>query len=172
MLDRLAAQEIAARLIESRGNEVVELNDEGIRELREGWFFPYRSSEPCAGSHGVIVNKASGKLFELGSAFPVERDLQFYDKGYRCHSGYLVVTNVVDAQRTLDTLQKLQVSIVELKYEHGEVWRISRRLSRAELAASLETLPHVFENVGFYFRYEILEEARESRAFEFVIREA
>lgn len=149
MLDRAAAREIAARLIDLRGYEVIELHDEGVRELRESWFFPYRCSEPCAGSHGVIVNKASGKLFELGSAFPIERDLDFYDKGYRCQSGYLVVTSVADAQRTLDTLQKLQVSTVELEYEHGEVRRTSRRISRAEVAASLDKLPHAFENVGF-----------------------
>jgi hypothetical protein len=171
MLDRAAAREIAVRRIDSRGKEGVELDDEGVRELREGWFFPYRCSEPCAGSNGVIVNKTTGKLLELGSAFPIERDLDFYDKGYHCDCGYLVVTNVADAERTLDALQKLQVSTVELKYDHGEVWRIPRRLSRAELAASLEKLPHVFENVSFYFRYETLEEARESGAFEFVIRE-
>ncbi len=171
MLDRAAAREIAARVIGSRADERIELNEDGVRELREGWFFPYQCSARLAGSHGVIVNKATGKLFELGSAYSVERDLEFYDKGYQFKSCDLVITSVANAERTVDALQKLGVATVELKYEHGEVWRISRPLTRAELETSLAKLPHVFADVALYFRYEVMEEASDSRAFEFVMRE-
>ena len=55
-----------------------------VQELREGWFFPYRArnAEPIVGSQGVVVNKQTGRLLHLGSAFPVERDLEMYERGY------------------------------------------------------------------------------------------
>jgi hypothetical protein len=120
-----------------------------------------------AGSNGVIVNKATGKVFTLGSRFPLERDLAMYDLGYQFHSYDLVVLQVHNMESTLDVLFKLRVPTVEPKYEHGTVWRIPRELSRRELASRLSTLPCVFGNIGLYFSLELLEQARSAGYFRF-----
>ncbi|MBX3192697.1 MAG: hypothetical protein KF819_37280 [Labilithrix sp.] len=60
------------------------------REIEQGWFF--RWATPRIGCNGVIVNKKTGRLFHLGSAFPVERDLALYDRGYQFKTYDLVIT--------------------------------------------------------------------------------
>lgn len=71
-----------------------------VRELREGWFFPYRAEQLMSGSQGVIVNKRTGRIFNLGSAFPVERDLVLYDRGYQSSLYDLVILAVHDLSAT------------------------------------------------------------------------
>lgn len=141
------------------------------RELAQGWFFPFRSCEPMAGSQGVIVNKQTGALFHLGSAFPVERDLELYDLGYQFESYDLTITAVKDRARTTDALAELRLTIVEPKEEHGTVWRVPRDLTKAELSKRLETLPCVFENAKLYFVAELLEKARRKGSFTFELRD-
>ena len=85
------------------------------REIREGWFFPYRSDELLLGSNGIIVNKQTGACFMLGSAYPVERDLKAYDEGFRFASYDLTITRVNDEERTLNMLLSLRISTVEPK---------------------------------------------------------
>lgn len=69
MVDRESARKIA----DSVPAPHVAIDDDGARELEQGWFFPYRAvSEPVAGSNGIVVNKKTGKVYHLGSAFPVE----------------------------------------------------------------------------------------------------
>jgi hypothetical protein len=121
MLDRAAAREIAQRKVP----DGLAIADDRVVELDGGWFFPYRTtSGRMAGSQGVVVNKTTGKLFPLGSAFPVERDLILYDKGYQSDQYDLVVRAIADMERTLDVLEYLGIAIVEPKDEHGAVWRI------------------------------------------------
>jgi hypothetical protein len=166
VLSQAAARELAARARGTPPN--LEIDDSRTRELRTGWFFPYRSTggSPVLGTNGLVVNKSTGSIFYLGSAFPVERDLVLYDKGYQFAHYDLVITTIADMERTLDTLEKLELSTVEPMYEHGVVWRIPRLLTRAEIRACLERLPHVFGGVHLYFRADVLEEARGNGWFE------
>jgi hypothetical protein len=166
MVNQAAARELAARDVPAG----LEIDAEHARELREGWFFPYRASDPHRmplGTKGIIVNKKTGATFGLGSAFPIERDLALYDRGYQFNRYDLVVTRIVDLERTLDTLQELEISVVEPKYEYGTVWRIPRRLMRTELRLALATLPHVFGSLPLYFRAEALEKARREGLFQY-----
>jgi hypothetical protein len=166
MLDRAAAREIAQRKVP----DGLAIADDRVVELDAGWFFPYRTtSGPMAGSQGVIVNKTTGKLFHLGSAFSVERDLVLYDKGYQSDQYDLVVRAIADMERTLDVLEYLGISIVEPKYEHGAVWRIPRPLTRVELRTRLGRLPCVFDDLTLYFKIERLELARAEKTFEFEV---
>jgi hypothetical protein len=104
MLDQSAARELAQRDVP----EGLAIDDSSGHELKHGWFFPYRSvSEPCAGSNGVIVNKATGKLFHLGSAFPAERDLELYDRGYQFERYDLVVLEVRDLHAAVEAFLKV-----------------------------------------------------------------
>ncbi len=166
MIDRATARELASRGL-PRGLEV---DDTRAQEIQSGWFFPYRPADHARvpiGTQGVIVNKETGATFGLGSAFPVERDLALYDKGYQFHYYDLVVTGIADMERTLDTLQGLEISTVEPTYEHRTVWRIPRPLSREELRSRVAKLPWVFGRLHLYFRAEVLEEARRNRFFQF-----
>jgi hypothetical protein len=68
-------------LDESQARERVNLSPLNGLNVRigmatEGWYFPLRWTRLMAGCNGVIVNKETSKLFALGSAFPVERDLR------------------------------------------------------------------------------------------------
>jgi len=167
MLSQAAALELAVRAKDTPPN--LKIDDSRARELRTGWFFPYRSTtgSPVLGTNGLVVNKTTGSIFYLGSAFPVERDLTLYDKGYQFAVYDLVITMIADMEPTLDTLEKLELSIVEPTYEHGVVWRIPRPLTRAEIRARLSRLPHVFGAVNLYFRADVLEEARAGGSFGF-----
>ena len=144
---------------------------DAVQELREGWFFPLLSNELMAGCNGVIVNKQTGKLFHLGSAFPLERDLELYDRGYQFELYDLVILEVHDREQTRHALGMLGLSVVEPQYEHGVVWRIPRDMTNAELAQKLEQLPCIFSATHLYFKAEQLEQARRDQWFTFETRE-
>ncbi len=166
MVDRATARELAARAVPAG----LAIDDGHARELREGWFFPYRASDPHShplGANGVIVNKKTGATFGLGSPFPTERALALYDRGYQCYRYDLVVTRIVDLERTLDTLQELDISMVEPPYEYGTVWQIPRLLVRTELRSALATLPRVFGSLPLYFRADVLEKAKREGCFQY-----
>jgi hypothetical protein len=166
--DQHAALEIASREIP----QGLVIDDKHVRESQCGWFFPYRSSgEPVVGSNGVVVNKRTGKTLQLGSAYPIERDLNLYDLGYQFDRYDLVVTAVTDTDKTINTLEQLAISVVEPTYEHGTVWRIPRCLTSDELREKLRHLPTVFGDLSLYFHLEALEHARASRTFEFELFE-
>jgi hypothetical protein len=157
----------APMLNEARARPLAEatLNHPGLslgapRELHDGWFFPYRSDQPLAGSNGIIVNKNTGRVFHLGSAFPVERDLALYDLGYQFDRYDLVILQVNKMKETISALVRLGLQVVEITYEHGQVWRIPRSMKTADLQTRLEKLPCVFPAQGLYFKLEVLEEAR------------
>ena len=176
MIDRATALDLA-------GSEVpdgFQVDTTGIRELHTGWFLPFYDPKcdpedihtfTFGGPSGVIVNKQTGARLILGSAFPLERDLALYDKGYQFHHYDLVITRIVDMRQTLDTLQALRMSVAEPTYKHGTVWRIPRPLTRAELQASLRQLPHVFGGISLWFCAEALEAAREKESFQFELLE-
>jgi hypothetical protein len=141
------------------------------RELREGWYFPFLSDVLTAGCNGVVVNKRTGKLFHLGSAFPVERDLELYDRGYQFDSYDLVILDVHDRKQTLHALGRLHVSVLEPRTEHGTVWQVPRKMTNEELSKKLDHLPCTLPAIGLYFEAELLERARLARWFTFETRE-
>jgi hypothetical protein len=164
MLDRESALQIALGDLDLRCT----IDDAGVAELREGWYFPNNARVGgIGGSHGVIVNKATGKIFRLGSAFPPERDLYFYDRGFQFDLYDLVIVEVDNVEATLDSLVALGLKFVQPTYEHGSVWRVPRTPQRSELAACISRLPYVFGEVSLYFGVEVLEEARTAGHFRF-----
>lgn len=160
MIDEEDARKLAGAVITQAG---IELGP--VRELQDGWFFPYRTE--LVGSQGVIVNKRTGHTFELGSAFPAERDLKLYDRGWQSTHYDLVILKIADLRETRRVIEKLPLSVVEPTYEHGQVWRIPRTLTARERRDRLEKLPCLFPAVPLYFHFELLEEAREARWFTF-----
>ena len=145
------------------------VREEDAQELSNGWYFPWYlpGGETLVGSHGVIVNKKSGRCFSLGSAFSVDRDLRAYEAGYESLNYDIKLTEVHDRHLTLDFLEELGITVVEPELAHGTVWRIPRRLSREELDKLLEELPRTFCNVMVYFRIETIERVRADGCCEF-----
>ncbi len=170
MIDLQAALVLAAT---AASGETHQLDSARVSETKTGWFVPFHNhgDDQVGGAKGLVVNKHTGSIMWLGSAFTVERDLALYDKGYQFDHYDLVVTRIRDSQRTLDALLELRLSIAEPTYQHGTVWRIPRDPTREELAVRLRALPHVFPRVKLYFVAEALERAREQRVFEFDLLE-
>lgn len=141
------------------------------RELVEGWYFPFHPLEEGVdlGPQGLIVNKRSGEVFHLGSAFSVSRDLKLYDAGFQAKAYDLVIFKVRRLRKALRFLEELRITIVEPEFAHGRVWRIPRELKRDELKVRLADLPCVFPQQGLYFKFELVLEMRESRCCDFLI---
>lgn len=166
MLDETTAREAASASPMLRDG----ISLGSARESREGWYFPFVSNE-AAGCNGVIVNKRSGKLFHLGSAFPAERDLALYDQGYQFERYDLVISAVRDREQTLARLRALHLQVVEPNEEDGVVWKIPREMTNAELSRMLDRLPCVVPAISLYFVAEALESALRARWFTFETRE-
>lgn len=160
MIDELAARKLAEGALEQ---DDIGLGDS--RELQEGWFFPYRTAR--VGCNGVIVSKRTGRLFHLGSAFPIERDIALYEAGYQSEQYDLVILAIHDLEATRRVVGKLPLQVVEPTYEHGQVWRVPKTMTDLERWKRLEKLPCIFPALRLYFHLEALEEARRERWFEF-----
>jgi hypothetical protein len=139
------------------------------RELREGWFFSLRTAR--IGGNGLIVNKKTGRVLHLGTGFPIERDLELYDRGYQFWRYDLVILAVHDVKATRSAIARLDLKVVTPTYEHGQVWRVPRSMTDLEIRSRLETLPCIFPAALLYFRLEVLEEAKRERWFDFVALE-
>jgi hypothetical protein len=62
----------------------------------------------------------------------VERDLQMYDRGMDADRHDLVILQITDLDATVAFLQRLELSVVELSYGQGTVWR-PPRLQRSQM---------------------------------------
>jgi hypothetical protein len=133
-----------------------------VTELAKGWYFAWEY-DGSVGSHGLAVNKETGRVFVFGSAFPVERDLRMYDRGMDAERHDVVILEVANLKKTLAMLRRLAPTVVRFSYEHGTVWRIPRRLSEDELRARLTKLPAIFPDMPLYFDFEAVDKARSSR---------
>lgn len=164
MIDQTRARELAEKALPE---DDVALGP--ARELREGWFFPFVGGT-SVGSQGVIVNKATGRPFQLGSAFPVERDLAMYDRGYQADEYDLVIVAVHDLEATVRVILKLGPTEVEVTEEGGTVWRVAKAIPAREIRRRLGRLPCMFRGMRLYLTLELLEEAKAGRWFGFEVR--
>jgi hypothetical protein len=163
MIDREEARSLAQKAVEHG----LRIDPVLATETREGWYFPYQASEDMAGSNGVIVHKRTGRALVLGSAFPVERDLQAFDEGFQFAQYDLVVLSIQDRPRTVQALADLRPMVTVPEYRDGTVWRVPRELSKREIDRRLDTLPAVFPAMNLYFKIEVLQEARKRGDFRF-----
>jgi hypothetical protein len=131
------------------------------KELQRGWYFSWQE-DGLIGSHGLAVNKETGRVFTFGSAFPIERDLRMYDRGMDAKEQDIVITAIADLEETVAILLEIEPKVTEPSYEAGTVWRIPRCLTEEEIRARLASLPAVFPDQKLYFRFEAVEAARSS----------
>jgi hypothetical protein len=156
VIDEPRARELAAATLT---NPKITLGD--ATELREGWHFSYRPAG-LIGSNGIVVNKKTGRTFQLGSGFPRERD-----RGWQSWRYDLVVLAIRDPRETQVAIERLRLTITEPTYENGQVWRIARPMTELERWSRLEKLPCIFPAVPLYFDFEVLEEVRAAGWFTF-----
>ncbi len=161
-LDRDGASKIAL----SRG-----LDPTAAVETEHGWFFPPSpGGEMTLGVKGAIVGKSDGAVLDLGSGTSLERDIHFYDKGFRSETYDLVILEVFDLPAAVALMRAIRPMLVEPTYEYGTVWRIPKDLSDEEISDRLSVLPTVFPdmhlNGGRCLEY--LEQAEERHVFNYV----
>jgi hypothetical protein len=151
-------------------NDDLVILEDNIIEKDFGWFFTFASKktgEFLFGSNGFIVDREDGRIYELGSAFSVERDLQMYELGYKFKSYNLTIISVSNFPKTIYLLHKLRMKYVTPEFEHGTVWKIPKEYSYKELTKCLLNLPITFENQAFYFELETLEKLKQSKCCKF-----
>jgi hypothetical protein len=151
-------------LSEARAREIAEEHagssglSPNVIETERGWFFGW--GEVLFGSKGLVVNKETGHVYVLGSAFSLERDLQMYDRGMDANRHDLVILEIADLDATVAFLVRLCPTVIDLSYEAGTVWRIPRPMTEDEIRAHLTNLPAIFPQIGLYFVFEAVEDAR------------
>ncbi|MBM79082.1 MAG: hypothetical protein CMJ78_00625 [Planctomycetaceae bacterium] len=138
---------------------------EHVRECPFGFYFPTdtvehqragRIEDMLIGSCGVLVDRHSGEVHELGSVFDVEYWLEAYEKNL--HLPHTVtVTKVFDRQRAADALCRLQMTYVILEEAHGDIWRIPKHYSSKDFRKAFDELPAAFDNQHLIFRLHELQ---------------
>ena len=103
------------------------------------------------GSCGVLVDRETGRVHDLGSAFGLEYWLEAYDRGLHQPMD-VVVTSVGDRQRAASALGRLQLSYVIPEFEHGETWKIPRHYNQKDYIRAFDSLPARFEAQHLIFR--------------------
>ncbi|WP_164019322.1 YrhB domain-containing protein [Pyxidicoccus trucidator] len=150
------------------------------RELPFGWYFlaqPKQYLETgnplhlLMGNGGFVVDRETGRVHEFGSAFPLERNLRMYAKGFRYQVYDLTITLVHDLKTTVRLLHGLGMSYVEPEEAYGVVWRVPQRYTESQLEQFLQHLPHTFAGHGFYFHLEVFEEMDQARCCTYELRE-
>lgn len=132
----------AAVLAQASAPERFVVDIDQVRETRCGWYFPWRfDGPPQAGSKGVIVDKQSGRVVTLGSAF-------------------LVVTAVRNERRAIDHLLRLRIKEVTPEFAHGVQWKIPKAVTAQVIESRLRQLPCKFGPIATYFAIEALEAMR------------
>lgn len=142
------------------------------RESRCGWFFPWRlEDDPAAGSKGVVVDKQTGRVVTLGSAYSLDRDLNAFDAGYRFGPAFLVVTAVRNERTAIEQLMRLRIREVTPEFAHGVQWKIPKSISVQDIKLRLGQLPCKFGPIATYFAVEALEAMKLTRDISFELEE-
>lgn len=171
----------AIEKVKSSLDEDFDIMQDAIIEKKYGWLIfaqtkdYIRTKNPIysvIGSGGTLVEKATGRCIEFGSAYSTEENLEIYERGYLKYDNWdLVVLKAKEVEKTLDYLQRLDLTYVIPEGEFGEVWRIPKKYTRQELRRKLSTLPVVFNIGSCYFRWDVLESYRQQHAFSYELKE-
>jgi hypothetical protein len=160
------------------GSECALIETETL-EKPYGWYFMYQSREyletgnhekMLVGSGGFIVEREDGRVFEFGSAFPIETWLANYEKGFKYDFYDLTILSVADPAATVDSLARLSMQYVVPEFERGTLWKIPREFTRKQLVDRLSRLPCVFQNQAFWHRVEELEQMKRSGCCKYELR--
>jgi hypothetical protein len=171
--------EEARRIAEAHAGKLV-LVEEATQERPFGWYFLAQSKafvetgehrHKLIGSGGFVVDRETGRVHEFGSAYPVERNLRAYAKGFRYSSYDLTILTVRDVRTTARLLKELRMTYVEPEEAYGVVWRIPKDYRESQLRHFLHQLPYTFSGYNFFFGVEVFEEIDEAGCCTYELRE-
>lgn len=141
------------------------VNRDTLKETDFGFYFHVTTEEYLRtgdvtdlpiGSCGVLVDRTTGDVHNLGSAFGLEYWTESYDRGLHIPMG-AVVLSVGDRQRAASALIRLQMSYVIPEVAYGETWTIPKRYNQKDFIRSFDTLPVRFESQRLIFRMHDLD---------------
>jgi len=172
----LTKSEAIARFKESLPPEEAMVEDR-IVERDYGWVLFSQSKKYLEtrdrkdmqiGSGGTLVEKATGRFIEFGSAHSTEVNLHIYEGGYLdCDNWDLLVTSVARLEEAVDLVDALRLTYVEPELVSGIVWRVPQHYSHSRVRQKLEVVPCRFHLGGAYLCWETLEAMKSSTALRF-----
>ncbi len=145
-----------------------------------GWYFLAQSlafvasgdrEQMLLGVGGFIVERADGRIFRFGSAYPAEQWIANYERGFKYERYDLAIVSASDPARALGLLERLGMTWVAPEDAHGTVWRIPRPYTRDQLRILLHALPCRFTDQAFWHRVDVFDEIDASGCCEYELRE-
>lgn len=155
----------ARRLAEGHVPDDIVVLTEHAAECEFGFYFATdsrahqkagRFGDLLIGSCGVLVDRANGKVHNLGSAFPPKYWFTAYGRHLHLPCA-VVVTKVHDQQRAAEALLRLQMSFAVPEETHGTVWRVPKHYGLKDFRKEFAKLPARFENQNLIFRLHEIE---------------
>ena len=143
------------------------LVESAMIEKPYGWYFYFQSraflesgnmKQMLIGSCGFIVERANGRLFMFGSAYPPEKWIANYKHGFKYDRYDLTILKVADLEETLTLLQRLGMTYALPAEEYRTVWVIPRFYDQNRLREMLGRLPCTFANQAFWHRVDVFGE--------------
>ena len=120
----------------------------------------------CSG--GILVEKATGKLCELGSFYSTEENLRIYELGYFQYENCdIEVMKVINESKTIEHLSKLRIKYVVPEEECEIVWKIPTEYTVEQLRTKLRLLPARFNLGNAYCIWEEMELLKTQCDFEY-----
>ena len=135
-------------------------NLDSLRENEFGFYFNVASEEFLRtgdiidmpiGSFGVLVDRQTGEVHDLGSAFNLEYWLEAYDRKLHLPND-VIVHSIGDRQRAATALCRLQLTYVVPEVANGVTWNIPKHYNQKDFVRSFESLPTRFEAQQLIFR--------------------
>lgn len=145
-----------------------------------GWYFLGQSrayletgdmAHMLVGSGGFVVERANGRVFEFGSAYPLEQWIANYERGFKYDRYDLHIVAVSSMSVSIDLLLRLDMRFVVPENVNGAVWRIPRSYTREQLRTALSQLPCTFADQAFWDRVHVFDKIDVSGCCEYEIRE-
>jgi len=136
-----------------------------VRECEFGFYFGTDSQKHqqtgrwedlLIGSSGLLVDRNTKEVHELGSAFDLDYWMEAYRRGLHKPTT-VVVTKVYDRQRAAEALNRLQMTYVIPEEAYGETWVIAQHYGLKEFRKSFDDLPARFEDQNLIFRLREIE---------------
>ena len=110
------------------------------------------------GSGGFIVEKTDGRVFEFGSAFPLEKWIANYEKGFKYHRYDLTILAVSDLNAATGLLHQLYMHYVIPEAAYGTVWVVPHLYTPDDIRKMLTQLPCTFSDQAFWNRVDVFDD--------------
>lgn len=152
-------------LAEKHAESEMVVQADTLRETKFGFYFHVASEKYLrtgdmmdmpVGSCGVLVDRNTGQVHGLGSAFNLQYWLDAYDRALHLPTDVIVLT-VSDRQRAASALGRLQMSYVIPEVAYGETWTVPRHYDQKDFIRSFDSLPTRFERQNLIFRMHDLD---------------